>query len=80
MINPASVKSDDPAYNALMTMNLTGQPSVPVFYRYYDERALLYLRMGDTQAAVADFQEALKLYPRDEVALENLRALGVPGY
>ena len=68
-------------YQASLTdINQALEMCKPSYFRYYDERALIYLAMGDTAAAAADFQKALELYPNDRIALENLRALGVPGY
>ena len=58
-----------------MALSLELESSYP-----YIERGILYLRMGQTESAIADFIKALELNPQGKEALENLRALGVAGY
>jgi Flp pilus assembly protein TadD len=44
----------------------------PNFARGYNNRGLAYERTGDYDRAVADYRQALKFAPNDEVTKNNL--------
>ena len=44
-------------------------------FRYHNSRGLAYLRLGESQHAVEDFMEAIRLEPDDAIAYQSSAGL-----